>query len=236
MRPRRPSARRFTLVATSIGSLIALLAVAACDSTTDTPTGTPTPTGIGVLGGSAQSAVYGSALPVALEVHVTDQYGNGIGGVQVTFTATGGATLGSSTATTDSTGDAETTVTLGSSVGLDSITATVTGADVPARFTETSLSGPATAITIVSGNGQSGVSGTVLVLPFVILVNDTQGHPVAGDTVTWTAATGTLTAVTTVTAADGTTQNTFTPVLGADSVTAAVNNTAVSTIFTATGN
>jgi adhesin/invasin len=217
-------------------SLTVLVAVAACDSTTTTATGTPTATGIGVLGGSAQSAPFGSALPVPLQVHVTDQYGNSIAGVVVTFTPSGGASVGNTTATTDASGDAQTTATLGTTVGADTVVASVSGADVPARFTEFSLAGPATAITVVSGDNQSGTSGTALALPFVILVNDTQGHPVAGDTVTWTAATGTLTAVTTVTAADGTTQNTFTPALGANSVTAAVNNTALTTTFTATGN
>ena len=167
---RSPSATlsRLTCAATCISFM---LAVAACDSTSDTPTGTPTPAGIGVLGGSAQAAIFGTALPLPLEVHVTDQYGNGIGSVQVTFAATGGAPLATSTATTDSSGNAETTVTLGTGVGVDSITATVTGADVPARFTETSLAGPATAITIVSGNGQSGVSGTALPLPFVLMLS-----------------------------------------------------------------
>lgn len=231
---RSPSATlsRLTCAATCISFM---LAVAACDSTSDTPTGTPTPTGIGVLGGSAQAAIFGTALPLPLEVHVTDQYGNGIGSVQVTFAATGGATLASSTATTDSSGDAETTVTLGTSVGVDSITATVTGADVPARFTETSLAGPATAITIVSGNGQSGVSGTALPLPFVLMLNDAAGNPVRGDSVTWTSSTGTLTAPITITGTDGTTQNGFTPAVGSDTVTVTVNGTALSAILVATG-
>jgi adhesin/invasin len=227
----RPSLRHPLLA-----SLTVVFTIAACDSTTTTATGTPTATGIGVLGGSAQSAQFGSALPLPLQVRVTDQYGSSIAGVLVTFTPSGGATVGSSTVTTDASGNAETTATLGSAVGTDTVVATVSGADVPARFTEFSLAGPATAIAVVTGDNQSSVTGTPLALPFVIMVNDAQGHPVAGDTVTWTSATGTLPAATTVTAADGTTQNTFTPALGANSVMAAVNNTALTATFTATGN
>src|ERR1700710_892771 len=88
----------------AVALLAAPLFVAACsnDSTSNT---TPTATGIGIVAGSAQSGTFGTALTNPLQVHVTDQNGNAMSGVLVTFTASGGATLGSTTATTDASGN-----------------------------------------------------------------------------------------------------------------------------------
>ena len=51
-------------------------------------------------------------------------------------------------------------------------------------------------LTGVSGSGQTATVGTLLPNPFVVRVNDQEGNPVAGFTVTWevTAGGGTLTA------------------------------------------
>lgn len=214
----------------------ALCLLAACDSSSTTATGTPAATGIGVLGGSAQVISAAAPLPLPLIVHVTDQYGNSFPGATVTFTAGGGATLSATSVTSDANGQAQVTVTAGRTTGVDTVVAMVTGADVPARFYETVVAGQPNTFTIVSGNNQAAVTGVALVAPFVVQVRDTLGNPVVGDTVTWTAATGTLGNVVSVTGSDGTAQNTFTPAAGSNAITAAVNGTPLAVLLNATGN
>jgi hypothetical protein len=208
----------------------------ACSTDNPTATGTPTPTAVGMLGGSAQAATVGSALTVPLQVHVTDQYGDAIAGAPVTFAATGGVTLASSSATTDASGNAQITATLGTRAGLDSITATIAGDQVPVTFLETALAGAATTITIASGNTQTGTSGVALAAPLVVTLMDQAGNTIVGDSVTWTSSAGLVSAPTSYTVVGGTTQVTFTPALGANAVTATVSGTALSAVFTETGN
>ena len=81
-------------------------------------------------------------------------------------------------------------------------------------------------VNIVSGDGQVGNQGQPLEDPLVVQVV-TQGVPQAGVTVTWTASTGTLSAASTVTDANGFTQVDYTldPAIGSDPViTASVTN------------
>jgi adhesin/invasin len=189
-----------------------------------------------MLGGSAQLVTISSALPVPLQVHVTDQYANPIAGVTVTFAGTGGATVASSTATTDASGNAQTTATLGTVAGLDSIAAVISGDPVPVVFLETALPGPAASITVVSGSAQTGTTGVALVTPLVVIVKDAIGNAIAGDSVAWTSTAGTLSAPATTTVFGGVAQVTFTPALGANTVTATLNGTLLSAIFTETGN
>jgi adhesin/invasin len=199
------------------------------------PTGAPTATAIGMLGGSAQLVAISSALPVPLQVHVTDQYANPIAGATVTFAGTGGATVGSATVTTDASGNAQTTATLGTRAGLDSVTAMIAGDPVPVVFLETALPGPAASIAIVSGNNLTGTTG-VAQDTLVVVVKDVIGNAIAGDSVTWTTTAGTLSVPSSTTVFGGTAQVTFTPALGANTVTATLNGTALAAIFTETGN
>jgi len=89
-------------------------------------------------GGDNQVAPAGSRLSVNPTVTVTDSYGNGVSGVQVTFAVTsGGGSVTGATQTTDSNGVA--TVggwTLGTTAGANTLTATVMGLS-PATFTAT---------------------------------------------------------------------------------------------------
>ena len=112
-------------------------------SATFTLTVNITAAGIQKVSGDAQTALIGAAFGSPLVVKVVDANGNPVTGAQVTFAVTGGsATLGSPTATTDSTGQASTTVTAGTSAGA--ITVTATTAAQSASFSLTSLlPGPA---------------------------------------------------------------------------------------------
>ena len=86
----------------------------------------PTPPVLSIVSGNNQSAPAGTALPSPLVVVVT-QGGSPVAGVTVTFTPTN-ATVGASSVLTDASGRAQTTVTLGSTVGTATIGVSVSGA------------------------------------------------------------------------------------------------------------
>lgn len=106
--------------------------------------------GIKKVSGDQQTATINTAFTAPLVVEVLDSSGKGIAGAQVNFQVTAGvATLGSSSAITNSSGQASTTVTAGGTAGT--ITVTATSSTFSASFTLTAqLPGP-TNITIVNG-------------------------------------------------------------------------------------
>lgn len=221
---------------TRISGGLTVALCAACSTTSPTASGAPTATGIGVESGSAQQVALGGALTAPLVVHVTDQYGDPMPNVGVTFTASAGINVAATSATTDTNGNAQTTANLtGTVAGIDTVTASVSGVTVPARFLETALAGAPVGDSIVSGNQQTGPAGTALPLPLAVQVRDQYGNLVTGDTVTWTSPTGTLSSPTSVTDATGTAQVTFTPASGSNTVTAAIGQSALTALFSETG-
>jgi uncharacterized protein (TIGR03437 family) len=102
----------------------------------------PAPPVLSIISGNNQSAPANTALPGPLVVVVT-QSGSPVAGVTVTFSPTN-ATVNAGTVLTDAAGRAQTTVTLGSTVGTATISVSVTGA-APLVFTATvQAPGPAT--------------------------------------------------------------------------------------------
>ena len=105
-----------TLVA-QVGSLPVLDVVA---------TATPdVPANLDLVSGDNQSTAAGTALPSALTVKVTDRYGNAVSNVAVTFSDDANGTFASTTVTTDTSGMASDTITLGPNAGIDDITASI---------------------------------------------------------------------------------------------------------------
>jgi N-acetylneuraminic acid mutarotase len=160
--------------------------------------------------GDGQSAVVGTAVPVAPAVKVSDQFGNGIGGVVVTFAVSQGAgSLTGATPTTNANGIA--TVggwTLGPGAGPNQLTATTSPAlaGSPALIGATGRAAAAarlvTAQRVFSPRIGTTISPTVQ-------VTDANGNGVANAVVTFTvkAGSGTLDgvgAVATLTDATGT--------------------------------
>src|SRR5581483_9538374 len=91
---------------------IQITAAAGSASASFTVNVTATGTGIQIVSGNSQTAVISTAFASPLVVKVVNAQGAGVPGVQVTFAVTSGsATLGSATATTDSSGQASTAVT-----------------------------------------------------------------------------------------------------------------------------
>ena len=94
---------------------------------------------IAVTGGNNQSALAGTQLPLALTVLVTDQYGNPVPSVGVTFDdgGAGGSFANQNPVLTSTSGVATQFYALPPSPGTVTINATVTGVASPAVFTET---------------------------------------------------------------------------------------------------
>jgi alpha-tubulin suppressor-like RCC1 family protein len=98
--------------------------------------------------GDGQQAVAGTAVTDSLAVLATDQYGNVVPGVSVTWTAASG-TVNLATSTTGASGVARTRWTLGTEAGVQSATATVAGlAGSPVAFTATGIAGSAARLAV----------------------------------------------------------------------------------------
>ncbi|MGE5732761.1 MAG: Ig-like domain-containing protein [Gemmatimonas sp.] len=151
------------------------------------------PAAIAVVSGSDQAdTVRRSVAP--LVVRVTDQFGNPVPGVVVSWTQSSGTgSLGSATCTTAADGRATMTYTLGSVAGSESVAAWVNGVAGHAVFTLQAIAAAPSTIVALSGNGQTARVGTALTAPLVVAVADDAGNPVSGASVSWTATNGTIT-------------------------------------------
>ena len=138
-----------------------------------------------IISGDKQSGAPGQTLePFVVEVR--DQNGDPVSGLFVTFIHDGGS-LSTILDVTGSNGQAETTLTLGSEVGTTTVTVHAGRASVTFKVT---VALPPTMLVKVSGDNQSGHTGTVLAHPFVVEVRDRNGDPVAGAIVTFTVTGG----------------------------------------------
>lgn len=143
------------------------------------------------ISGNGQSAFINTAFASPLLVNATN---NGVADSGITINwvlASGSAVLSSGTSITDAAGDANITLTAGATVGPISITAT--RADEPAATVTFSLAGsptPNSTLTIVSGDGQSGVIGSTANSPLVVVLRDGFGNAIAGQTVNWSVISG----------------------------------------------
>ena len=82
----------------------------------------PTPTAPSIISSENQEGLTGEPLVDPLVVEVHDQYGDPLEGVTVTFTVIAGdGMLSATTVTTDPSGQAETTLTLGTDPGTNTV-------------------------------------------------------------------------------------------------------------------
>ena len=161
--------------------------------------------------GNQQVGSLNSPLSEPLVVEVVDANDNPIENVRVRFTTTiGSGRFSPRTPRTDEDGFAETTFTP-TSTGRIRISATVAGVDDRAAFTVQGGE-PADALEKVSGDNQSGTPGNALAAPFVVEVQDEDGEPLTGHSVTFsvTAGGGSLSATSATTNANGRAQTTLT--------------------------
>ena len=167
--------------------------------------------------GNNQSGRVNEVLPVTLKVRVTDSRGEPVPGSDVLFSFAGGTAAGVPTpesATTDSDGQASTTLALGNVAGTHKGTAQVQSAPaVNAEFTVIALPADANGIHIVSGDPQTATVNSTLSQPLVVVVTDANDNPIPNVPIQWTAeGGGTVSAVSNVT--DGNGQASVTRTLG----------------------
>ena len=153
----------------------------------------PMPTIPSSVSGGDQSGLTGEALANPFVVEVRDQYGGTMQGVTVTYSVSeGGGSLSVTTATTDANGLAQSTLTLGSDPGTNSVEVSVEGISRTEVFdAEAVLPLPTpTHLSIVSGGDQSGLTGETLANSFVVEVRDQYDAPTEEVTVTFAVSVG----------------------------------------------
>jgi len=171
-----------------------------------TATGTPGPAAI-ITKESGDNQTGTAGLPVAdpPTVKVTDAFGNVISDVAVSFAvASGGGSVTDENPSTAVDGTAAVgSWTLGATVGMNELTATVSGV-TPVTFTANGVIG-ATTIVKQAGDNQSALVGTSVTTPATVLLTDASSNPVVDQQVVFDVASGggSITLGTTTTNAGG---------------------------------
>lgn len=166
----------------------AALVIAACGGK-DSSGPSAVPTTLGLSDGAATTATVGTTLSPAPTFTVKDQSGNPLAGVPVTITVTaGGGTLTGSPTTTAAGPTPIGVWTLGTIVGVNTVTIKA-GNLAPITLSITTVAGPPTQLIVVAGANQSGPAGTTL-SPISVRVADQFGNGVVGQPVTVTVSAG----------------------------------------------
>ncbi len=174
------------------------------------------PANIVIISGNNQTGTVGQALGAPLVVEVRDAMNNPVGaGVGVDFAAaTGGGSVSPTSTTTNASGRAQTTWTLGTTAGGQTATAALTAAPgTSVTFNATANPGVPASIVIISGNNQAGTAGQALGAPLVVEVRDASNNPVlAGIAVDFsvTSGGGSVSPTSTTTNASGRAQTSWT--------------------------
>ncbi len=148
-------------------------------------------TTLALSAGDAQSATVGTAVPIDPAVLITDQSGNPVSGVAVTFApASGGGNVTGGAATSSASGIATVgSWTLGTAVGGNTLTATSAGlTGSPLTFTATATAAAASQVVLGTPPSSSASSGAVLAQQPVLQLQDAFGNSVAQAGVIVTAA------------------------------------------------
>ncbi len=186
-RDRRRGAKRSAL-GLALGALIA-----ACSATPTEPPPPPPPAAqsILVVAGDAQTAPAGAATAAAPEVRLTNAAGSGVAGLAVQFQVqSGGGSVQNAAATTDADGRASAgTWTLGRTAGPQELRATVAGVG-SLIFHATATPLAPTSLSVLRGNGQSGLAGSAVGVRPAVTVADEHGNPVSDVSVTFSVRSG----------------------------------------------
>ncbi len=151
----------------------------------------PTQPRISLVSGNNQTAPVSTALSQPLMVQLLDGAGNPVTAENVVFKVTqnDGLLNGSRvpvTVTSDGSGEARVTWTLGSRSGSNNLVeATAVGFAGPAIFNATGLGGNPTSIVVDAGGDQTGAVGHPLPNPFIAVVTDASHNRLANVPVTF---------------------------------------------------
>jgi acetyl esterase/lipase len=152
-----------------------------------------TPTSLAIVSGNNQSIVEGGTAATPLAVSVTNQYGQTIPGLTVTFSSAAGGSFGgapTAAVVTNSSGIATApALTANSTIGPLSVTASANGASAAFSLTITQQTTP-TSLAIVSGNNQSIVEGGTASTPLAVSVTNQYSQTIPGLTVVFASGAG----------------------------------------------
>jgi hypothetical protein len=165
---------------------------------------------IEMVSGNEQQGTVGTTLPEALVVLVTDEAGDPVEAVAVSWATAGDGVVSATSVETGADGRASVQLTLPPTAGQETATATVSGLEgSPVAFTATAIDGPQEPALVITTDPPAAVlNGEVFSADAqpVVRVTGDGGAPVAGATVTAALASGNGTLegdLTAVTAADG---------------------------------
>ena len=182
---------RSSLVLLAASSLAVL--AAACGSDSSGPKIGP-PSQVSVLTSPTASGTVKTSVG-AFGVKVADANGNAVSGIVVNFFATGGGgiTFAPSSATSDASGIATTTVTLGTKTGSVQLTAYATGVSTPASATVTATPGPLVSLVTTPKSLRLSAVGDTARITY--LLHDEFANAVTGATLAFAIADPTLVSV-----------------------------------------
>ena len=161
------------------------------DPTNTTPP-TPTPTSIVKVDGDTQTGTVGTALGTSLVVQVNDQNGAAMQGVSVSFSVTsGGGSFSAASSSTNSSGQASSDWTLGTTSGAQVARVSVTSnSSINTDFSATADPDVPVALTLVGGDLQTGLVSQLLANPIEVKVEDQFGNGVSNQPVTFSITSG----------------------------------------------
>jgi hypothetical protein len=165
-------------VRSRLAALIAIPFAAACGETA----APPVPTSLAVVAPAPATATVGSSLTTS--VKVLDDKGKPMRGVAVNFEPSAGGTVAATQATTDATGVATNSWTLGTATGENRLVAT-SGSLTPVTFTVNARADVAATMVAAAGNPAAGTVGSVLNPAPGVKLTDRHGNPVQGMLVTF---------------------------------------------------
>ncbi|MDT8340245.1 MAG: Ig-like domain-containing protein [Longimicrobiales bacterium] len=141
--------------------------------------------------GDAQSGSAGMALDSAVVVRAFDARGHPVAGAPVTFAIlSGGGSVDPASGTTDATGEAATTWTLGTSSGVQELAAVVGASADSLLLSATALAMEPTAMAAYAGDAQTEIPGQPVPAPIQVRVVDDLGNGVPDVVVTFEVAGG----------------------------------------------
>ena len=121
--------------------------------------------GIAATSGNNQTVAESMAFASPLVVTVTDANGNPVAGITVTFSASNGAVLSTSSATTGTNGQASTTVTAGPAAGTITVTASAPGGLITSFTLTATPPGPSNITFLNGASFQPGIApGAIAVI------------------------------------------------------------------------
>jgi hypothetical protein len=164
------------LLKTSIRSLKATSgAIATCSSSVSVSAGAASQ--ISISSGDAQTGAVNTAISPFI-VLVTDDNLNTVSNATINWSVTSGTgSLSSATSLSNSSGLASSTLTLGTSTGARTVSATIQGTASSVVFNATATPGLPATITKTAGDAQTATAGSPLPIDLTVLVRDAFNNP-----------------------------------------------------------